>query len=426
MTRNFNPSIQMRVEEKLLVDAEAYAREILVHQLNGDYTYHTVGHTEQVVDAVVEIGQEVGLTSDQMDLIKLAAWFHDLGYIETYIGHEEASMRIARDFLEKREMPATMIEQVEGLIFATRLDQEPKDRLQAVLKDADLYNLALPEALDNSEKIRQEWKVFCDREFSEEEWLDFNYRFFRDYQYYTEYALTKLEPAKGENTALLKKARKKLKKKRLLENQAAIQTHFEQQDAEVKRLKQKLKKIKEQQPDRGIETMFRNTYRTHINLSSIADSKANILLSINAIIISIVFTNAFGIFDQYHYLIYPSILILVSCMTTMVFAILATRPKVNSGVFTREDILAKRTNLLFFGNFYRMDIETFQWGIDQMMKDADYLYGSMSKDIYFLGRVLAKKFMLLRIAYNIFMYGMAASILVFMITYILFFQGVIS
>ena len=158
--------------------------------------------------------------------------------------------------------------------------------------------------------------------------------------------------------------------------------------------------------------MFRTTYRTHINLSDLADSKANILLSINAIVISIVFTNILSSSNPPKYMILPSFMLLAVCMVTIVFAILATRPKVNSGIFSREDILQRKTNLLFFGNFHKMDVDDYMWGINEMMQNADYLYGSMSKDIYYLGKVLANKFRLLRVAYNIFMYGIGASLLV--------------
>ena len=55
---------------------------------------------------------------------------------------------------------------------------------------------------------------------------------------------------------------------------------LEETEVQLDKAKSRLKKMKKLRPDRGIETMFRTTYRTHINLSSIADNKANILLSI--------------------------------------------------------------------------------------------------------------------------------------------------
>ena len=102
---------------------------------------------------------------------------------------------------------------------------------------------------------------------------------------------------------------------------------------------------------------------------------------------------------------------------------MASRPNESSGKFTREDIQNKRTNLLFFGNFHAMKVEDYQWGMQQMMRDADYLYGSMIKDIYYLGKVLGRKYRYLRIAYSIFMYGFVVAILSFFLAYQLTAKG---
>ncbi len=85
------------------------------------------------------------------------------------------------------------------------------------------------------------------------------------------------------------------------------------------------------------------------------------------------------------------------------------------GVFTEEDIVSKKTNLLFFGNFHKMKREQYEWGMKEMMKDADYLYTSLIRDIYFLGVVLGKKYRMLRIAYTIFMFGLIISVIAFLI-----------
>ena len=92
----------------------------------------------------------------------------------------------------------------------------------------------------------------------------------------------------------------------------------------------------------------------------------------------------------------------------------------NKGKFTREDIANKKTNLLFFGNFHEMELEQYAWGMTEMMKDSDYLYGSMIQDIYHLGVVLGKKYKQLRIAYNIFMFGLIISVLAFVIAVLFF------
>jgi hypothetical protein len=101
----------------------------------------------------------------------------------------------------------------------------------------------------------------------------------------------------------------------------------------------------------------------------------------------------------------------------MIYATLSTRPKVTEGRVTKEAIKQKQANLLFFGNFYNMKLEEFQWGVNEMLKDPEFLYSSMSRDLYFLGKVLAKKYSYLSLCYNIFMYGLIISVLAFAIAF---------
>jgi hypothetical protein len=110
---------------------------------------------------------------------------------------------------------------------------------------------------------------------------------------------------------------------------------------------------------------------------------------------------------------------LSSSVTTIVLAILATRPKISQGVFSREDIMNRKTNLLFFGNFYKASLEEYEWGMTQLMGDPDYLYGTLIKDIHQLGVVLGRKYKLLRIAYNVFMIGIILSVVAFALAVVL-------
>ena len=159
--------------------------------------------------------------------------------------------------------------------------------------------------------------------------------------------------------------------------------------------------------------MFRLTARNQINLSSIADNKANILISINSILLTGLLTIGVAKIADYPNFIMPLIVFIVTCLITITFAILSTRPKISSGKFTKEDIHNQKVNLLFFGNFYNMDFEEYSWAIKEMMKDDNYLYSNMIRDQHSLGRVISQKYKLLRIAYTIFMYGLIFSTLLF-------------
>jgi hypothetical protein len=179
------------------------------------------------------------------------------------------------------------------------------------------------------------------------------------------------------------------------------------------------KNRKETKVERGIDTMFRTTLNNHNNLSGLVDNKANILLSVNAIIISVSLTTIIPKLDNPSnaHLILPTLILIVTSVIAITFAILATRPTITKGSFTRKEVDEKKVNLLFFGNFYKMPYEDYNWAMNELMKDKEYVYNSMIKDLYHLGIVLEKKYRLLRVAYTIFMFGIIISVLAFLIAF---------
>ena len=172
---------------------------------------------------------------------------------------------------------------------------------------------------------------------------------------------------------------------------------------------------------KGMQTMLRLTSGNHIKLSEMADQKAHILITVNAIIISVILGVLLRKLETDPYLIIPTLIFLTVAVSTIIISILATRPKITQGTFLDEDILNKKTNLLFFGNFHKVDLAVYEKAMRSMMRDSDYLYSSIIKDIYFLGVAIGKKYRLLRVAYNIFMFGLIISVLAFAIA--VFFYG---
>jgi predicted metal-dependent HD superfamily phosphohydrolase len=177
---------------------------------------------------------------------------------------------------------------------------------------------------------------------------------------------------------------------------------------------------KEKKPERGVETVFRVTSSNNQQLSAQADNKANIMITVNSIIISVLLSVLLGRIEEQPSLIIPTIILLIVNVATIIFAVLATRPNIPEGMFQESDIETKKVNLLFFGNFYRMNIEHYAKGMMTMMEDRDFLYGSLIQDVYNQGLVLAKKYHLLRVSYNIFMYGLIISVIAFVIAIVFF------
>ena len=339
----------------------------------------------------------------------MAAWLHDTGYLQGESDHERNSAEKAREQLLSWGATERKIAEVTEAILSTKVPQQPKSLVSKVLCDADLYHLSTPSCTEQSAKLREEWRAHGKQSLTDLEWLKQNLEFLENHRYHTPYGRTALQTGKKKN---IKKFRK------LLMPKISEKDYHKLEDDFVK-LRSKLEKEKLLKPDRGIETMFRTTSVNHIMLSQMADNKSNILITINSIILSIVVSVLVRKLEEDPRLVIPTIMLVSVCLATIVFAILATRPNVSEGRFTREDIRNKRTNLLFFGNFHGMNAEDYEWSMKQMMKDADYLYGSLIKDIYYLGKVLGKKYKFLRIAYNIFMFGFVISVLSFVVVMML-------
>ena len=389
-------------ESPLLDQTRKFVVELMTNKLPEQYVYHNLQHTLDVVSAAEEIAIHSNLETEQIEVVMAAAYLHDIGYIKNNEQHEDHSITLSWEFLDQLGANKKYIEDVIGCIEATKLPQNPKNLPQQVLCDADLYHLSSGHYFEKAELLRAEFSTIEKEDISESEWLDMSTVFIDNHQYFTEYGKLILGPRKAK---ILKKIKKRLK---VLNGDP---TYTEKLEKELAKLREReLKK-----PTRGIETMYRITSRNHMTLSGMADTKANIMISINSIMLSILVSVLIRKFEEYPNLIVPTLIIVVVCLTAIVFSILATRPNITSGKFTRTDIKKKRTNLLFFGNFHRMKLTDYMWGMREMLKDGDYLYGSLTKDIYFLGVVLGKKYRFLRISYTIFMYGFVIAILSFLL-----------
>ena len=409
----------------ILVAVEAYILEFFQKYIAAEYVYHDLQHTKLVVKAVTEIGAHYDLSEKEREILALAAWFHDTGYKEGAEGHEGRSCEIAEAFLNGHNYPADDIPPIMDCILATCVPQTPMDLLQEIICDADLAHLGNEEYWDRTGRVRQELLLTKSVVMSEQEWIEFEIGFMQKHDYHTEEGRNRYEKQKQKHIKQLKKQQRRLQPKKIESVDALAKVDEAKKKSKGKKKKKNKKNKSEKSSDelkeirlgRGVETMYRTTYRTHVNLSSIADNKANIMLSINAVIISIVLPQLGGQFRDNPKLIVPTVILLCVCLAAMVFATLSTRPKITEGKFTRDDIIKRRSNLLFFGNYYNMKLEDFHWGMLEMIRDSDFLYSSMTRDLYYLGIVLSKKYRYLSLCYAIFMYGLIVAVLAFAIAF---------
>ncbi|WP_426480800.1 Pycsar system effector family protein [Chryseobacterium sp. R2ACT005] len=382
----------------ILQKAKNYVEILFKDKLSSVYFYHNFIHTAYTVNKAEEIMKNTPVSQEDQEKVLVALWFHDTGYIECALNHEERSVEVMKAFLQEENYPENYIADVEKLILATKIHYEPQNLLEKIVKDADFSHFAGHDYNDISDALRKEWELTNVRCFSNEEWNAGNLDMLKNkHTFYTDYAKENWEPLKKKN---IKKIEKKLEK--------------EEEKKEEKKENSEGKKDKEKS-DRSVDTLFRVTLNNHTRLSDIADSKANILLSVNAVIISVCLSVLVPKLDtpKNAHLILPSFILLLSSVLTIVFAILSTKPNVTKTTFTANDIANRKVNLLFFGNFHQMLFDDYHNAMKDLIKDRDYIYDSMVKDLYYLGKVLDRKYKLLSITYKVFMAGIIISVLSF-------------
>lgn len=375
--------------------------------------YHNFTHTAEVVKVAEEIAIAAGIDEKEIEVLKIAAWFHDIGHIETCIGHEDIGIGIAVTFLKENNYPIESINKVVELINATRMPRNPKNLLEKIICDADLHHLGTNKFDVKADLFKKELESLNSSKISENEWAEKNLKFFKEHKFFTDYAKDKFQVQKNINYIKLEKKLKKVNRKMEEKENPDI-------EGSIKLKKKSKEKDKEKDAGRSIETMFRNTVRTHVDFSSMADTKANIMISVNTLVLTIIVSIMVRKLDSNPHLVIPTAFLTLTSLITLVYAILVTRPKVTRGIFTEDEIREKKVNLLFFGNFHKMSLNDFNWGMKEMMKDKEFLYDNMIMDFYYLGQVLGQKYQKLRICYTIFMYGLIISVIAFAIAFLLY------
>lgn len=187
----------------LLEAVSSYVTAFLTENLSDQLSFHNIGHTYEVVDAAYEIGLQCNLSSEEINVLQIAAWFHDCGYAHVYKGHEDESKKIAKSFLENFSCAKSFIESVLNCIESTKYPQNPSSLIEKVLCDADMYHLTRPNYSKYEKALRLEFEKYLGLVCSDEDWRIKNSNFFQSHEYYTEYGQKILSKFKEINLQLI-------------------------------------------------------------------------------------------------------------------------------------------------------------------------------------------------------------------------------
>jgi hypothetical protein len=168
---------------------------------------------------------------------------------------------------------------------------------------------------------------------------------------------------------------------------------------------------------RGKETLFRVSARNQIELIAIADNKANIIIGINVMLMTLII-GVFGsnfeldgalVMTRMELLI-PFSILLICCLISAIFSMLAAKPQI---IKSSDE---KGTSKLFFQNFYSETLDEYKADMYRVLSSKQLTYDQMIIDMYNNGLVLHGKYDLLSKSYNVFMFGQVAMVVAYVIT----------
>jgi predicted metal-dependent HD superfamily phosphohydrolase len=191
--------------ESILQLAADYVTKLFNFSLPQEITYHNLTHIKEAVKTVKEIGIKSKLRPCEIEVLLLAAWFHDIGMVYQYNDHEEKSAELCRAFLSAHDYSRENTNRVVKIILSTRLPQQPKNLLEQIMCDADLSYIGKKKFDLRSQQLREEWKNMLGKNFSDYEWLKANIDFLLANKFHTKSAKSLFDKQRKENLAKLQK-----------------------------------------------------------------------------------------------------------------------------------------------------------------------------------------------------------------------------
>jgi len=167
--------------------------------------FHNYNHTKETVAAGGEIAAGMLVSTDQLETILLACWFHDLGILHSPENHEEKSAKAAEDFLNQQPVSKEKIQQVKTCILATKIPQKPVTLLEKIVCDADISHLGKENYFEKNTLLRQEFELQRKKPYSDLEWWILNKDFFHQHQYFTSFARQRYDAQKQLNLSHINK-----------------------------------------------------------------------------------------------------------------------------------------------------------------------------------------------------------------------------
>lgn len=367
----------------------------LFRKANGDpsLVYHGFKRSRELVRDSKEIAKGSKLNGADGQVLLLSAWFHDAGYAAGNGGSREKSIEIAREFLARQGQPDNLVDAVADCLKA-EADGEPRESpARDVLHDALLAPVAGKSYVEEAELLRLEEERRTGTRYSDVEWTQSRIEYLQQHPYRTRWAQIEYDRGRAKNLVRLHK---------LLRKQREESTSHEAKGQ-----------------GKMVENVFSDLTRNQLRLLAIADRRTSTMIHVNAIMISLVVALILRKLEEHNALLAPTVLLLCVNLAVVVLSILSMRVSRNKlRRYPREELAAHEANPMLVTNEVNFSLHEYLERMKDLTADAPALQKAMIEYVYFMRKLLMRRRRDLQLTYNIFIYGLAASLAFFTIAII--------
>jgi len=389
----------MKTLDKPIQEALQHIRGLLSEHLEAVYVFHNYDHTLDIVEVCLDLVQKAEIDQEEKERILFAALFYHAGFTTSNQDYIKHSISLTADYLRSVGYRGQYIEKVTRLISNVAKEEKLNGESEKILHDAVWSFLWRKSFKRKSTLLRIEKEETEHRTYSSSEWYQYIFDLQLQTKCATPWAQEKYAEQRSRNIAALEE---------------------ELSDAN----KESIRKSTGKDFGRGVDTMFRVTIQNHMDLSSLADGKANMIISINTLVLSILITAGSAGYSMTDYTIrenvisiIPGIILLISSLLAIVFAVFSAIPNISRTLLSQEQIKQHQISLLYFGNFLQLSQTEFVDYLRELKTNQEILYDDMAKDLYNLGKVLERKYRLIKLAYRVFVGGLILSVLTALIIF---------
>lgn len=401
---NQHPSSEsLNSQTDIVALAKQYVLTLFNQKNDSRLVYHTYKQTTEIARMVNVIAEAAGAPRTDWETAELAAWFVNVGYLLNYKRPAQKSMEVADKFLSAHQYPEKRKEAFLNTLKEV-LQHKPAESGPAQLLSDAMNAVEFGEDFfQNAPHLQTERELLLKMNYSPEEWDQYLLQQLMDVRFFSAFAKVKCEPLASSHLVQLKEKIESWKQ------------------ASKKQFEERKKREEAQRAATGKEvsppSFWAINYHNHMHLSSLADTKAHVMIGINALLIALIIGMALfsDSIDNKPSLLMPAFLFIATGLGSLICAVLAVKPRVTSLVQEATPLDEAKRNIMFFGNFVSMKPEKFSQVLGVVLQDEALLQYNLISDLYHLGKVLDEKYRYLSYCYTLFLYGFCASVLAFLV-----------